>query len=76
MEHLEYVEKRALELSSAVGYLRGYLNGVLLYSDITPANFKLGYEALKQSYKLSDTEMNDNDVIRFKKRAEELGVKI
>jgi hypothetical protein len=76
MDHLTYVEKRAMELSSAVGYLRGFMNGYLLYDNITPLHFKFGYEALMRSYKLGGDKMDDNDIVRFKKRAEELGVKI
>jgi hypothetical protein len=76
MGHLEYVEKRALGLASAVGYLRGYMNGQLLYSNVTPEQFKFGYETLMRSYELGGDHMNEFDVARYKKRAEELGVKI
>jgi len=76
MDHLTYVEKRAMELSSAVGYLRGFMNGYLLYDNITSPQFKFGYEALMRSYELGGDKMDDNDIVRFKKRAEELGVKI
>ena len=76
MEHVEYVQKRALELSSAVGYLRGYMNGQLLYSDVTPKQFKFGYETLMRSYELGGDKMDEFDVDRYQKRAAELGVEI
>ena len=76
MEHVAYVEKRALELSSAVGYLRGFMNGYLLYSDMTPIKFKCGYDVLKRSYELGGDEMEEFDVVRYEKRAAELGVKL
>ena len=74
MEHVAYVEKRALELSSAVGYLRGYMNGKLLHGDITPSEFKTGYETLQRSYELGGDTMDELDVSRYQKRADELGV--
>ena len=76
MEHLEYVQKRALELSSAVGYLRGFMNGYLLYSDMTPIQFKCGYDVLMRSYELGGDEMDEFDVSRYQKRAVELGVEL
>ncbi len=74
MEHVAYVEKRALELASAVGYLRGYMNGILLYDNITPKQFKTGYETLQRSYELGGDVMDEFDISRIKQRADELGV--
>lgn len=74
MEHLAYVEKRALELSSAVGYLRGFMNGHLLYNNLTPSQFKFGYETLMRSYELGGDTMDEFDMARYQKRALELGV--
>ena len=76
MEHVAYVEKRALELASAVGYLRGFMNGTLLYDNITPKQFKIGYETLLRSYELGGDEMEEFDVVRYEKRAAELGVEL
>ena len=76
MENLSYAEKRAMELSSAVGYLRGFMNGHLLHNNLTPSQFKFGYETLMRSYELGGDYMDPFDNERFKKRAEELGVKI
>jgi hypothetical protein len=76
MENLSYIEKRAMELSSAVGYLRGFINGHLLYNNLTPSQFKFGYKTLMRSYELGGDYMDPFDSERLKKRAEELGVKI
>ena len=76
MEHVAYVTKRALELSSALGYLRGYMNGTLLYDNITPKQFKTGYETLLRSYELGGDKMEEFDVVRYEKRAAELGVEL
>jgi hypothetical protein len=76
MEHLEYVTKRALELSSAVGSLRGYMNGQLLSGNITPEQFKFGYEMLVRSYELGGDAMDEFDIARYQKRAVELGVEL
>ena len=74
MEHVAYVEKWALELASAVGYLRGFMNGTLLYDNITPKQFKIGYETLLRSYELGGDYMDEFDISRIKQRAEEIGV--
>ena len=74
MEHVDYVTKRALELSSAVGALRGSMLGMLLYYDITPSQFKFTYEALMHSYELGGDYMDEFDIARIQKRADELGV--
>ena len=74
MEHVDYVTKRALELSSAVGALRGSMLGMLLYYDITPSQFKFTYEALMHSYKLGGDYMDEFDMSRIQKRADEIGV--
>jgi len=74
MEHLEYVTKRALELATSIGYLRGYMNGQLLYGDITPSEFKSGYETMMWSYELGGDTMDEFDMARYQKRALELGV--
>ena len=74
MEHVDYVTKRALELSSALGYLRGYMNGILLYDNITPKQFKTGYETLLRSYELGGDTMDELDIARYQQRAVELGV--
>ena len=74
MEHVAYVEKRALELASAVGYLRGYMNGILLYDNITPKQFKTGYETLLRSHELGGDTMDEFDITRYQQRAVELGV--
>ena len=74
MEHVAYVTKRALELSSALGYLRGYMNGTLLYDNITPKQFKIGYETLLRSYELGGDYMDELDIARYQQRAVELGV--
>ena len=74
MEHVDYVTKRALELSSAVGALRGSMLGMLLYYDITPSQFKFTYEALIHSYKLGGDYMDELDIARYQQRAVELGV--
>ena len=76
MEHVEYVQKRALELSSAVGFLRGYMNGQLLHGNITPEQFKFGYETLMRSYELGGDYMDEFDIARYQKRAVELGVEL
>jgi hypothetical protein len=76
MENLSYAEKRAMELSSAVGYLRGFMNGYLLHNNLHPSQFKFGYETLMRSYELGGDYMDPFDSERLKKRAEELGVKI
>jgi hypothetical protein len=76
MEHLEYVTKRALEQASALGYLRGYMNGQLLHGDVTPEQFKFGYETLVQSYELGGDTMDEFDIARYQKRAVELGVEL
>ena len=74
MEHVAYVQKRALELASAVGYLRGFMNGTLLYDNITPKQFKFAYKALMHSYELGGDTMDDFDIARYQQRAVELGV--
>lgn len=76
METTDYIYKRALELSSAVGYLRGYLIAHLLYDSISSSDFKHGYDNLIYSHKLSGEEMDSFDIARFKKRAKELGVEL
>ena len=74
MEQFDYIMKRSMELSSALGYLRGYMNGKLLHGDITPSEFKFGYETLMRSYELGGDTMDELDVSRYQKRADELGV--
>lgn len=74
MEHVEYVTKRALEMSSAVGSLRGSMLGMLLYYDLTQSQFKFVYEALMHSYKLGGDYMDEFDMSRLKQRADEIGV--
>ena len=76
MEHVAYVEKRALELASAVGYLRGFMNGTLLYDNITPKQFKIGYGTLLRSHELGGDYMDELDIARYQQRAVELGVTI
>jgi hypothetical protein len=76
MEHLEYVTKRALEQASALGYLRGYMNGQLLSGNVTPSEFKFGYEILIRSYELGGDAMDEFDIARYQKRAVELGVEL
>lgn len=66
----------SLKLSSAVGHLRGYMIGELLYNDLTPSRFKLTYDALQHSYELAGDTMDEFDINRIKKRADELGVTI
>ena len=74
MEHVEYVTKRALELSSALGYLRGAIIGELLYSNLTSSKFTHMYEVYKRSYELGGDTMDTFDITRIQKRADELGV--
>ena len=74
MEHVEYVTKRAMELSSALGYLRGALIGEILYSNITPKQFTYMHETLQRSYKLGGDTMDEHDTSRIQKRAKELGI--
>ena len=76
MEHVEYVTKRALEQASALGYLRGYINGQLLSGNVTPSEFKFGYEMLVRSYELGGDAMDEFDIARYQKRAVELGVEL
>ena len=76
MEHVEYVTKRAMELASALGYLRGAIIGELLYSNLTPTKFTHTYEVYKRSYELGGDEMDTFDITRIRKRAEELGLTI
>ena len=72
--HVEYVTKRALELSSALGYLRGALIGEILYSNITSKQFNHMYETLQRSYKLGGDYMDEYDTSRIQNRAKELGI--
>ena len=72
--HVEYVTKRALELSSALGYLRGALIGEILYSNITSKQFHHMYETLQRSYKLGGDYMDEFDISRIQNRAKELGI--
>ena len=74
MEHVEYVTKRAMELASALGYLRGAMIGELLYSNLTPSKFTHMYEIYKRSYELGGDAMDTFDITRIQKRADELGV--
>jgi hypothetical protein len=76
MEHLDYIMKRALEQARALGYLRGYMNGQLLSGNVTPYEFKFGYEMLMQSYELGGDTMDEFDIARYQKRAVELGVEL
>ena len=74
MEHVDYVTKRALELSSALGYLRGAMIGEILYSDLTPTKYTRLYETFKRSYELGGDYMDEFDIARIQKRADEIGV--
>jgi hypothetical protein len=60
-------------MASAIGYLRGTIIGEMLYNDITPSKFKHLYDAYKRSYELGGNTMDEFDIARIQKRAEEIG---
>jgi hypothetical protein len=65
---------QALGTAGALGHLRGTIIGEMLYEyNITPSKFKHLYEAFKHSYELGGDEMNEFDISRIQKRAEEIG---
>jgi hypothetical protein len=60
-------------MASAIGYLRGTIIGEMLYNDITPSKFTHLYDAYKRSYELGGNTMDEFDIARIQKRAEEIG---
>jgi len=76
MEHVEYVTKRALELSSAVGSLRGTTMALLTSGEINKITFQLLYEGLERSHKLEGTTISTMDMDRLRPCAEKFGITI
>jgi hypothetical protein len=48
----------------------------LLSGNVTPSEFKFGYETLIRSYELGGDAMDEFDIARYQKRAVELGVEL
>jgi len=73
----QYWVNKAMTASTALGHLRGYMIGELLYNDNLPlSRFKFVYETLQRSYELGGDIMDEFDLDRIKKRAAELGITI
>ena len=68
--------EQAMNKSSALGMLRGYLMGEMLYWDITVRQFNHSLQALNRSYEMCGDVMDDFDMDRIKNRALELGITI
>jgi len=74
-ELYDQMNKQSLNMASAVGHLRGTVISEMLYNDdITPSKFKRFYETLQYSHTLTGNTMDEFDISRIQKRAEELGV--
>ena len=66
-----------MNISSALGHLRGYMIGELLYSDnLTPSRFRFIHETLQRSYELAGDTMDEFDFNRIQDRAAELNLTI
>ena len=69
--------EQAINKSSALGMLRGYLMGEILYwDDITVRQFNHSLQALNRSYEMCSDVVDDFDMDRIKNRALELGITI
>ena len=56
------------------GFLIGYIMGQMLYDDnITASRFKNMYDTIMRSHEITNTQISEFDMSRFKKRAEEIG---
>lgn len=71
----QYWIDKTMSTSTALGHLRGYMIGELLYNDtITPSRFKFIFKTLQHSYELAGDVMDEFSTNRIKKRAEEFGI--
>jgi len=65
-----------MNMAGALGYLRGYLIADMLYNDINASQFENKYYALKQSYDYENREIDESDILRIQRRADELNATI
>ena len=68
--------KTMMSMAGALGYLRGYLIADMLYNDINASQFENKYYALKQSYDYENREIDESDILRIQRRADELNATI
>jgi hypothetical protein len=63
-------------MASALGWLRGHIIADMLYSDISVSQFENKYNTLKRSYEYEKREIDESDILRIKRRADELNATI
>jgi hypothetical protein len=61
---------------SALGWLRGHILADMLYSDISVSQFENKYNTLKRSYEYENREIDESDILRIQRRADELNATI
>ena len=70
-KHMDLIASRYAESN---GFLIGYIMGQMLYDDnITASRFKNMYDTIMRSHEITNTQISEFDMSRFKKRAEEIG---
>ena len=75
LSQYQHLDTTATKYATSTGYLIGYLQGLMLYDDnISPDRFKNMYNTIVESYKITNSQISESDMLRFKKRASELGV--
>jgi hypothetical protein len=67
---------KATEYASALGYLQGCINGMILYDDVSPEHFKHMYQSIVKTHEMVNNKISEYDMDRYKKRASEIGVTI
>ena len=63
-------------MAGALGWLRGHIIADLLYNDISVSQFENKYNTLKRSYEYEKREIDEFDILRIKRRADELNATI
>ena len=63
-----------LKYASGFGRLQGTMQAVMLDGNIDKLTFRIMMEGLKDAYKAMDKTIDDHDMDRLKKRAEEFGI--
>ena len=70
----QHMDAMASRYAESNGFLTGYIMGQMLYDDnITASRFKNMYDTIVRSHEITNTQISEFDMSRFKKRAEEIG---
>jgi len=65
-----------MNMAGALGWLRGHIIADMLYNDINASQFENKYNTLKRSYEYEKREIDEFDIMRIQRRADELNATI